>query len=167
MKTRVERDSMGELEVLESALYGPQTQRALNNFPISGKRMPRSFVETLIQAKGAAAVANKSLGLLSPEISEAIYVASQELLGDDFMEHFPVDVYQTGSGTSSNMNANEVIANIASKQSGQTVSPNDHVNYGQSSNDIIPTCIHVSAVKEIKAKLLPSLVPLAKSISCL
>ena len=163
MKTRVERDSMGELEVLESALYGPQTQRALNNFPISGKRMPRSFVETLIQAKGAAAVANKSLGLLSPEISEAIYVASQELLGDDFMEHFPVDVYQTGSGTSSNMNANEVIANIASKQSGQTVSPNDHVNYGQSSNDIIPTCIHVSAVKE--AKLLPSLVHLAKSIS--
>jgi fumarate hydratase class II len=156
---------MGELEVLESALYGPQTQRALNNFPISGKRMPRSFVETLIQAKGAAAVANKSLGLLSPEISEAIYVASQELLGDDFMEHFPVDVYQTGSGTSSNMNANEVIANIASKQSGQTVSPNDHVNYGQSSNDIIPTCIHVSAVKEIKAKLLPSLVHLAKSIS--
>jgi fumarate hydratase class II len=127
--------------------------------------MPRSFVETLIQAKGAAAVANKSLGLLSPEISEAIYVASQELLGDDFMEHFPVDVYQTGSGTSSNMNANEVIANIASKQSGQTVSPNDHVNYGQSSNDIIPTCIHVSAVKEIKAKLLPSLVHLAKSIS--
>ncbi|MED5310574.1 MAG: class II fumarate hydratase, partial [Pseudomonadota bacterium] len=106
-----------------------------------------------------------SLGLLSPEISEAIYVASQELLGDDFMEHFPVDVYQTGSGTSSNMNANEVIANIASKQSGQTVSPNDHVNYGQSSNDIIPTCIHVSAVKEIKAKLLPSLVHLAKSIS--
>ena len=165
MKTRVERDSMGELKVLESALYGPQTQRALNNFPISGKRMPRSFVETLIQAKGAAAVANKSLGLLSPEISEAIYVASQELLGDDFMEHFPVDVYQTGSGTSSNMNANEVIANIASKQSGQTVSPNDHVNYGQSSNDIIPTCIHVSAVKEIKAKLLPSLVHLAKSIS--
>ncbi len=165
MKTRVERDSMGELEVLESALYGSQTQRALNNFPISGKRMPRSFVETLIQAKGAAAVANKSLGLLSPEISEAIYVASQELLGDDFMEHFPVDVYQTGSGTSSNMNANEVIANIASKQSGQTVSPNDHVNYGQSSNDIIPTCIHVSAVKEIKAKLLPSLVHLAKSIS--
>ncbi len=165
MKTRVERDSMGELEVPESALYGPQTQRALNNFPISGKRMPRSFVETLIQAKGAAAVANKSLGLLSPEISEAIYVASQELLGDDFMEHFPVDVYQTGSGTSSNMNANEVIANIASKQSGQTVSPNDHVNYGQSSNDIIPTCIHVSAVKEIKAKLLPSLVHLAKSIS--
>lgn len=165
MKTRVERDSMGELEVLESALYGPQTQRALNNFPISGKRMPRSFVETLIQAKGAAAVANKSLGLLSPEISEAIYVASQELLGDDFMEHFPVDVYQTGSGTSSNMNANEVIANIASKQSGQTVSPNDHVNYGQSSNDIIPTCIHVSAVKEIKAKLLPSLVHLANSIS--
>ena len=92
-------------------------------------------------------------------------MASQELLGDDFMEHFPVDVYQTGSGTSSNMNANEVIANIASKQSGQTVSPNDHVNYGQSSNDIIPTCIHVSAVKEIKAKLLPSLVHLAKSIS--
>ena len=165
MKTRVERDSMGELEVSESALYGPQTQRALNNFPISGKRMPRSFVETLIQAKGAAAVANKSLGLLSPEISEAIYVASQELLGDDFMEHFPVDVYQTGSGTSSNMNANEVIANIASKQSGKTVSPNDHVNCGQSSNDIIPTCIHVSAVKEIKTKLLPSLLHLVKSIS--
>ncbi len=165
MKTRVERDSMGELEVLESALYGSQTQRALNNFPISGKRMPRSFVETLIQAKGAAAAANKSLGLLSPEISEAIYVASQELLGDNFMEHFPVDVYQTGSGTSSNMNANEVIANIASKQLGQTVSPNDHVNYGQSSNDIIPTCIHVSAVKEIKTKLLPSLLHLAKSTS--
>ena len=165
MKTRVERDSMGALEVLASALYGPQTQRALNNFPISGKRMPTAFVETLIQAKGAAAVANKSLGLLSPEISEAIYVASQELLGDDFMEHFPIDVYQTGSGTSSNMNANEVIANIASKQSGKTVSPNDHVNCGQSSNDIIPTCIHVSAVKEIKTKLLPSLLHLVKSIS--
>ena len=166
MKTRIERDSMGELEVLESALYGAQTQRAINNFPISGKKMPKAFIEALIQAKAAAASANKSLGLVSCEVSDAIIVSSAELLADEnFMEHFPVDVYQTGSGTSSNMNANEVIANLASKKLGMEVSANDHVNYGQSSNDIIPTCIHISSISEIKDKLMPALSHLRDTIS--
>ena len=157
---------MGELEVLESALYGAQTQRAINNFPISGKKMPKAFIEALIQAKAAAASANKSLGLVSCEVSDAIIVSSAALLADEnFMEHFPVDVYQTGSGTSSNMNANEVIANLASKKLGMEVSANDHVNYGQSSNDIIPTCIHISSISEIKDKLMPALSHLRDTIS--
>ena len=155
--TRPEHDSMGELAVPAEALYGAQTQRAVNNFPVSGQRMPRAFIRALILAKAAAARANVDLEQLLPAQGEAIVAACQQLLAGDFIQHFPVDVFQTGSGTSSNMNANEVIATLASRVLGETISPNDHVNCGQSSNDIIPTTIHVSAVIELSERLLPAL----------
>jgi len=158
MKTRIESDSMGELKVPEDALYGAQTQRAINNFPVSGKSMPEAFVRALLVAKSAAAAANTSLGLLAPNVGNAITGVVQELLqSPELMSHFPVDVYQTGSGTSSNMNANEVLATLASSKTGESVSANDHINYGQSSNDIIPTCIHISAAVEVRERLLPAL----------
>lgn len=155
--TRIERDSMGELAVPGGALYGAQTQRAVNNFPISGQRMPVAFVRALILAKAAAARANVELQQLDAPMGDAIVSACQQLLDGDFMAHFPVDVFQTGSGTSSNMNANEVIATLASDLLGDAVSANDHVNCGQSSNDIIPTTIHVSAAIELHDRLLPAL----------
>ncbi|MGE8496243.1 MAG: class II fumarate hydratase [Pseudomonas sp.] len=155
--TRTERDSMGELAVHSEALYGAQTQRAVNNFPVSGQRMPVAFIRALILAKAAAARANVDLEQILPAQGEAIVAACQELLAGDFIAHFPVDVFQTGSGTSSNMNANEVIATLASRIHGEKISPNDHVNCGQSSNDIIPTTIHVSAVIELSEQLLPAL----------
>ena len=165
MKTRIERDSMGELEVPESALYSAQTQRAINNFPISGQGMPIAFIRGLLLAKKSAAKANLKLGLLDKEIAQAIAQAVDELLAQkDFIQHFPVDVFQTGSGTSSNMNANEVLATLASRIAGFEVNPNDHVNYGQSSNDIIPSSIHISAALEIHQSLLPALKHLVTSI---
>lgn len=166
MKMRIEKDSMGELNVPENALYGAQTQRAINNFPISGEPLPKSFIRALILIKAAAAKANKKLACLSPDISDAIQHACNELLNtDDLMQHFPVDVYQTGSGTSSNMNANEVIASIAKAHNkGEPINPNDHVNYGQSSNDVIPSAIHVSATLELTNHLLPSLEHLKEAI---
>ncbi|KZM42126.1 aspartate ammonia-lyase [Marinomonas sp. SBI22] len=165
MKTRIERDSMGELEVPESALYSAQTQRAINNFPISGQGMPIAFIRGLLLAKKSAAKANLKLGLLDKEISHAIMQAVDELLTqENFVQHFPVDVFQTGSGTSSNMNANEVLATLASRIAGFEVNPNDHVNYGQSSNDIIPSSIHISAALEIHQSLLPALKHLVASI---
>lgn len=165
MKTRIEKDSMGELEVPAKALYGAQTQRAINNFPISDEPLPEAFIRSLILIKSAAARANKFLECLTPEMSEAIQAACDELLhSEDLMQHFPVDVYQTGSGTSSNMNANEVIATLASSHLGDTVNPNDHVNYGQSSNDVIPSAIHVSATLELTGHLLPALVHLKDTI---
>ncbi|QUM77059.1 class II fumarate hydratase [Moritella sp. 24] len=155
---RIETDSMGELEVPSSALYGAQTQRAVNNFPISGQQLPVGFIRALIQIKSSAAAANKQLGLVSPVIADAIILACQNLSEmNDLMQHFPVDVYQTGSGTSSNMNANEVIAHLASDIAGEPVSANDHVNYGQSSNDVIPSTIHVSAALALANQLLPAL----------
>ncbi|QLF94469.1 class II fumarate hydratase [Pseudomonas sp. ABC1] len=160
--TRIERDSMGELAVPADALYGAQTQRAVNNFPVSGQRMPESFVRALILAKAAAAQANIELGQISQAQGEAIVTACKELLAGDFMQHFPVDIFQTGSGTSTNMNANEVIATLASRVLGDKVNPNDHVNCGQSSNDIIPTTIHVSAAIEVSERLLPALGHLLK-----
>ncbi|QUM80249.1 class II fumarate hydratase [Moritella sp. 5] len=155
---RIETDSMGELEVPSSALYGAQTQRAVNNFPISGQQLPVGFIRALIQIKSSAAAANKQLELVSPTIADAIILACKNLseMGD-VMQHFPVDVYQTGSGTSSNMNANEVIAHLASEIAGEPVSANDHVNYGQSSNDVIPSTIHVSAALALANQLLPAL----------
>ncbi len=156
-ESRIERDSMGELAVPATALYGAQTQRAVNNFPVSGQRMPTAFIRALILAKAAAARANVELEQISPAQGDAIVGACQQLLEGDFMAHFPVDVFQTGSGTSSNMNANEVIATLASRLLGETVSANDHVNCGQSSNDIIPTTIHVSAAIELQEQLLPAL----------
>ncbi|MGQ8918980.1 class II fumarate hydratase [Pseudomonas lundensis] len=162
--TRIERDSMGELHVPEAALYGAQTQRAVDNFPVSHQRMPAQFIRALILAKAAAAKANVALGQISDAQGNAIVEATQILLAGDFMEHFPVDIFQTGSGTSSNMNANEVIATLATRVLGETINPNDHVNCGQSSNDIIPTCIHVSAALGLHERLLPALTHLVEII---
>lgn len=162
--TRIERDSMGELQVPAQALYGAQTQRAVDNFPVSGQRMPVQFIRALLLAKAAAAKANVKLEQISAGQGEAIVKAVEQLLGEDFIKHFPVDVYQTGSGTSSNMNANEVIATLASRVLGEPVNANDHVNCGQSSNDIIPTTIHVSAALAVHEQLLPALRHLSQVI---
>ncbi|GGF60248.1 class II fumarate hydratase [Alteromonas lipolytica] len=163
--TRIESDSMGELEVPSDALYGAQTQRAINNFSVSGQQMPGAFIHALLRVKKAAATANANLGKLEKHIADAIISACDSLLADSkLMQHFPVDVYQTGSGTSTNMNANEVIANVASRDSACDIHPNDHVNFGQSSNDIIPTTIHVSAAIALEKKLLPALVHLTDTI---
>jgi fumarate hydratase class II len=165
MKMRIEKDSMGELDVPEKALYGAQTQRAINNFPISGETLPEAFIRSLILIKAAAARANELLDCLTPAVSKAIQNACDELLdGDNIMQHFPVDVFQTGSGTSTNMNANEVIARLATVYNGSTVNPNDHVNFGQSSNDVIPSAIHVSATLELTGHLLPALTHLRDTI---
>lgn len=165
MKTRIEKDSMGEVIVPEDALYGAQTQRAIDNFKISGQKLPEPFIKALLKVKLAAAKANSHLKLIDSEFCDAITTAIQTILEDEkIMDQFPVDIYQTGSGTSTNMNANEVIANLATKQSNLDISPNDHVNFGQSSNDVIPTSIHVSALIEIKEKLLPSLKHLSQTI---
>ncbi len=161
---RIERDSMGELKVPAHALYGAQTQRAVDNFPISGLRIPRAMIRALGLIKATAARVNLDLGLLSSDLAAAIVEAATEVADGQYDEHFPIDVFQTGSGTSSNMNANEVIAHLASRKSGQKVHPNDHVNMGQSSNDVIPTSIHVSAALETTEKLLPALHYLLQSL---
>ncbi|HEX6928769.1 MAG TPA: class II fumarate hydratase [Gammaproteobacteria bacterium] len=154
---RTERDSMGELKVPADALWGAQTQRAVQNFPISGLRMPRAFIRALGLIKAAAASANEELGVLDAKLAKAIREAALEVADGRYDAHFPIDVFQTGSGTSSNMNANEVIAHLASEKAGVNVHPNDHVNMGQSSNDVIPTAIHVSAALEATDALIPAL----------
>jgi len=167
MKTRVEHDSMGELQVPAEALWGAQTQRAVENFPVSGQRMPRAFIRALGLIKGAAAEVNAGLGLLPKGVARAIQAAAAEVAAGAHDAHFPIDVYQTGSGTSSNMNANEVIATLAnaSGKAGKTVvHPNDHVNLGQSSNDVIPTAIRVSAQLATVEALLPALKHLRRTI---
>ena len=156
-KYRIEHDSMGELQVPEDALWGAQTQRAVDNFPISGLPMPRQFIAALGLVKWAAAGANAELGLLKTEIAVAVQKAALEVAEGGYDEHFPIDVFQTGSGTSSNMNANGVIAHLATGNLGEDVHPNDHVNMSQSSNDVIPTCVHVSACVAIHSQLLPAL----------
>ena len=158
-KTRIERDSMGEMEVPADALYGAQTARALKNFPISGWPMPPDFISTLGWIKQAAAVVNKEAGRLDSELANAIAAAAGEVIDGTLYKHFPVDVFQTGSGTSSNMNANEVIANRANQILGTpgAVHPNDHVNMGQSSNDVIPTCMQVAAGVGLHDNLIPAL----------
>jgi fumarate hydratase class II len=161
---RIERDSMGELAVPAEALWGAQTQRAVNNFPISGLPMPPAFVQSLGLVKWAAARANADLGLLDGDIAKAIESAAEEIIAGGHIDQFPIDVFQTGSGTSSNMNANEVIARLATNALGSAVHPNDHVNMGQSSNDVIPTAIHVSAARLVVDTLLPALDHLAKTI---
>ncbi len=161
---RIERDSMGELEVPADALWGAQTQRAVQNFPISGLPMPPRFVHALGLIKWAAAEANRDLGLLPAETAEAVQKAALEVAAGRHDAEFPVNVFQTGSGTSSNMNANEVIARLASQALGQPVHPNDHVNMGQSSNDVVPTAIHVSAALGVTEQLLPALNHLANVI---
>jgi fumarate hydratase class II len=154
---RTERDSMGELKVPADALWGAQTQRAVENFPISGRKMPPRFIAALALVKQSAARANARLQLLAPDIASAIDSAAAEIAGGQHYGQFPIDVFQTGSGTSTNMNANEVIAHLASRRLGRGVHPNDHVNMGQSSNDVIPTTIHVSAALAIRQDLVPAL----------
>jgi fumarate hydratase class II len=155
--TRIERDSMGEMAVPADALYGASTQRAVLNFPISGQRMPRGFIRALALIKQAAAETNAELGVLPPDIAAAIVAAADEVADGQHDAHFPIDVYQTGSGTSTNMNANEVIAHLASGKLGQAVHQNDHVNAGQSSNDNIPTALQLAAAIAIEEDLLPGL----------
>jgi len=165
MNTRIEKDSMGELSVPAEAFYAAQTQRAVNNFPISGQTMPEEFIRALLMIKGAAASANITLGLLSKDLGQAIIASVHDLINSvNLLQHFPVDIYQTGSGTSSNMNANEVIAHLASLKLGQPVSANDHVNCGQSSNDVIPSAIHTSAAIAVERELLPALEGLKQTI---
>lgn len=160
---RIERDSMGELRVPADALYGAQTQRAVDNFPISGLTMPREFIRALGLIKAAAAEANLKLGYLKQNQARAIRKAADQVAAGEVDAQFPIDVFQTGSGTSSNMNANEVIAHLAAR-AGAKVHPNDHVNYGQSSNDVIPTAIQVSATLATSERLLPALKHLRKII---
>src|SRR3984957_18932782 len=155
--TRVERDSLGSLDVPAEALWGAQTQRALQNFPPSGLRMPRAFIEALALIKHAAAGANAELGDLPAAIAAAIQEAALKVAAGAYDDQFPVDVFQTGSGTSSNMNANEVIASLASAALGAVVHPNDQVNMSQSSNDVVPTAIHLSAALLLNEHLLPAL----------
>ena len=159
---RIEKDSMGELEVPADALWGAQTQRAVNNFPISGLPMPRRFIQALGLVKWAAAGANAELGLLQSDIAIAVQQSALAVSEGAHDAHFPIDVFQTGSGTSSNMNANEVIAHLATDAAGKDVHPNDHVNMSQSSNDVIPTCVHVSAALAITDQLLPALAHLSE-----
>ena len=161
---RVERDSMGTVQVPADALYGAQTQRAVQNFPVSGLRFPRTFIRALGMIKGAAAAANRALDLLEPELADAIQGAARAVEAGIHDAHFPLDVFQTGSGTSTNMNANEVIATLATRLLGRQVHPNDHVNMSQSSNDVIPTAIHVSAYLEATDRLIPGLVHLRETI---
>ena len=160
---RVERDSMGELKVPADALYGAQTQRAVDNFPISGLTMPREFIRALGLIKSAAAQANADLGHLKKAGAKAIRKAAERVAAGEYDRQFPIDVFQTGSGTSSNMNANEVIAHLCAA-AGTKVHPNDDVNNGQSSNDVIPTAIQVSAALTVSEKLLPALAHLRKTI---
>ncbi len=159
---RTEHDSMGELKVPADALWGAQTQRAVENFPISGLAMPRQFIAALGLVKWAAAGANSELGLLEADKAKVIQNVALEVAAGVHDEHFPIDVFQTGSGTSSNMNANEVIARLATAGLNAAVHPNDDVNMSQSSNDVIPTCVHVSAAISIHDHLLPALDHLAK-----
>jgi fumarate hydratase class II len=159
-RTRIERDSMGEMEVPADALWGASTQRALLNFPVSGERLPRRFVHALGLVKAAAAATNAELGIVGPRVAGAIETAAREVAEGRLDEHFVVDVFQTGSGTSTNMNANEVIARRAQQLLGEgaeRIHPNDHVNASQSSNDVIPTALHVAARQALEGDLLPAL----------
>jgi fumarate hydratase class II len=156
-KTRTEKDSMGEIEVPADALYGAQTQRAVENFPISGLHIPRELIRALGLIKASAARVNDELGLLDAKVANEIRAAAMAVARGEHDDQFPIDVFQTGSGTSSNMNANEVIAHLATASLGKPVHPNDHVNMGQSSNDVVPTAIHVAAALSIAEILLPAL----------
>src|SRR5689334_11353201 len=158
---RKEHDSFGEIEVPAGALWGAQTERARRNFQLSGTQLPADFIAALALIKAAAAGANQRLGLLDAAMSKAIIEAALSVSRGEHASQFPLDVYQTGSGTSTNMNANEVIATLASRSLGARVHANDHVNMCQSSNDCIPSAIHVSAVLAVRRQLLPALESLA------
>jgi len=168
-RTRIERDSMGEMEVPADAYYGASTQRAVLNFPISGEPLPRRFIRALGMVKRAAAQTNRELGLLPRRRARAIAAAAQEVIDGKLDDQFPIDIYQTGSGTSTNTNANEVIANRATEILGgergsKVIHPNDHVNLGQSSNDVIPTAIQLAAAMAIKDELIPALERLQRAL---
>ncbi len=163
-KTRIEKDSMGELEVPADALYRAQTQRAVNNFPISGITLPRQVIRALGLIKIACARSNVALGLLDQKLADAIEQAAQKVVDGEVDDQFPIDIFQTGSGTSSNMNTNEVISTLASSEE-LTIHPNDHVNMGQSSNDVFPSALHVSACLSIHEQLIPALAHLEQTIN--
>jgi fumarate hydratase class II len=164
MEYRIEHDTMGEVQVPVNALYAAQTARAVENFPISGTTLERAHIASLAQIKKSAAIANAKLGVLSQEIADAIAKAADEVISGKHDGEFPVDIFQTGSGTSSNMNMNEVLATIASSHLGSKVHPNDHVNASQSSNDVFPTSVHVAVTSALINDLLPSLEHLAKEL---
>jgi len=161
---RIEHDTMGEVRVPLAARWGAQTQRAVENFPVSGLRIERALIGALASIKGAASVVNGELGVLAEDLADAIHHAAAEVARGDWDDHFPVDVFQTGSGTSTNMNMNEVIANLASERLGRPVHPNDDVNASQSSNDVFPSAIHLAAVRETTAALLPAVDHLAAAL---
>ncbi|NUS15771.1 MAG: class II fumarate hydratase [Streptomyces sp.] len=161
---RVEHDSMGEVRVPAAAKWRAQTQRAVENFPISGRGLERAHIEALARIKAAAARANAALGVLDEDMAEAVAEAAEEVAEGRWDGHFPVDVFQTGSGTSSNMNANEVIATLASERLGRPVHPNDHVNASQSSNDVFPSSLHIAATAAVTGDLIPALTRLAESL---
>ncbi|MCW2571563.1 MAG: aspA, partial [Frankiales bacterium] len=162
---RIEHDSMGEVRVPAEAKWRAQTQRAVENFPISGQRIERAHIEALARIKAAAAKVNASLGVLPEDTAKAIVAAAEEVAEGQWDEHFPIDVFQTGSGTSSNMNANEVIASLATEKLGTAVHPNDHVNASQSSNDVFPSSIHSAATSAVVNDLIPALEHLEQSLS--
>jgi fumarate hydratase class II len=162
---RIERDTMGEVHVPAAALWRAQTQRAVENFPISGRGLEPSHIRALARIKGAAARVNANLGVLEKDLAESIATAAAHVADGGYDDQFPVDVFQTGSGTSSNMNANEVIATLASRDLGRPVHPNDHVNASQSSNDVFPSSIHLAAVETVTTDLIPALAHLATVLS--
>ena len=162
---RTEHDSMGEVRVPVSAKWRAQTQRAVENFPISGQPLERAHIQALARIKAAAAAVNAELGVLDAGIAAAIVAAAREVVSGRHDDQFPIDVFQTGSGTSSNMNANEVIASIATEQLGQPVHPNDHVNASQSSNDVFPSSIHIAATSAVTADLIPALTHLHAALA--
>ena len=161
---RIEHDTMGEVRVPRDALYAAQTQRAVENFPISGGRLEPAQIVALARIKKAAALANKDLGTLDGSIADAIARAADRIIAGEYADQFPIDVYQTGSGTSSNMNMNEVLATLATADLGGTVHPNDHVNASQSSNDVFPTSVHIAVTQEIIDDLIPGLDHLAVAL---
>ncbi|GAB2456728.1 class II fumarate hydratase [Xylanimonas ulmi] len=161
---RIEHDTMGEVRVPAHALYRAQTQRAVENFPISGTPLERAHIEALARVKKAAARANAELGVLDQDVADAIVAAADAVAGGAYDGDFPIDVYQTGSGTSSNMNTNEVLATLATRSLGRDVHPNDHVNASQSSNDVFPTSVHVAATSGVVNDLVPALTHLAQTL---
>ncbi|OEJ40741.1 aspartate ammonia-lyase [Streptomyces agglomeratus] len=161
---RIERDSMGEVRVPAHAKWRAQTQRAVENFPVSGQRLERAHIEALARIKAAAALVNAELGVLDKDIARAVREAAEEVARGRWDDHFPVDVFQTGSGTSSNMNMNEVVATLATERLGGPVHPNDHVNASQSSNDVFPSSIHIAATAAVTGDLIPALDHLAAAL---
>src|SRR4051812_14208635 len=161
---RAEHDTMGEVLVPDDAQWGAQTQRAVDNFPISGEPIDRRLIAALAAIKGASATVNGRLGVLEKDVAKAIHDAASEVSFGSYDDQFPIDVFQTGSGTSSNMNMNEVLASLATERLGRPVHPNDHVNASQSSNDVFPSAIHLAALRFVQAELLPALEHLERAL---